>query len=459
MSALHRPIARAVPAASTRAAGRAVARRGWLTFVLVLGSVTALHAAATEPSLRELMEQNRLLREQAQRQQVQLEELKSRVERLARESADRELDARDQGARSLEQSPASEPRRGKIIVSGMGSLNFFAGQSRNKYSNREFRVDEARLFVEAEVRPATFLYGELILSQREALNENFQLGEYYLEQENILGDLLEPRLLNLRAGRIAVPFGEEYQVRSPVRNPLITHSVTDFWGVDEGIALYGEKGGVSYAFAVQNGGISRMRDWHKDKALVGRIGWNLTPALYLSTSAMRTGKLDAAHEFGSEVWIGNAVFRSVGQPATTRTFEADLGQVDLRWRARGGHVAGAIGTGRYRDDDVSANNRRTFDFFQIEAAHDVIGRVYAAARYSELRTDRGYYLAGLGSFGDYFLGNTLTRKISRLGVGGGYRFSGDLNLKFEYTFENARRMDGSLRPDEDQFAAELAVKF
>lgn len=447
-----------MPAVTTRATRSTVARTGWLASLLVLAA-SAVHAEAVEPSLRELMEQNRLLREQAQRQQVQLEELKNRVERLARDSADRELEAQDQRQSSPERTPTSEPRRGKIIVSGMGSLNFFAGQSRNKYSNREFRVDEARLFVEAEVRPATFLYGELILSQREALNENFQLGEYYLEQENILGDLLDPRLLNLRVGRIAVPFGEEYQVRSPVRNPLITHSVTDFWGVDEGVALYGEKGGVSYAFAVQNGGISRMRDWHKDKALVGRVGWNLTPALYLSASAMRTGKLDAAHEFGSEVWIGNAVFRSVGKPATTRTFEADLGQVDLRWRTRGGHVAGAIGTGRYRDDDVSANNRRTFDFFQVEAAHDVIGRVYAAARYSELQANRGYYLPGLGNFGDYFLGNTLTRKISRLGVGGGYRFSGDLNLKFEYTFENARRMDGSLRPDEDQFAAELAVKF
>ena len=450
---------RSVPAVSPRAARTAVVRTWWLASLLIIGSATALHAEAVEPSLRELMEQNRLLREQAQRQQVQLEALMSRVEQLARESADRESEAQDLRRDAPERSPTVEPTRGRIIVSGMGSLNFFAGQSRNKYSNREFRVDEARLFVEAEVRPATFLYGELILSQREALNEDFQLGEYYLERENILGDLLDPRLLNLRVGRIAVPFGEEYQLRSPVRNPLITHSVTDFWGVDEGVALYGEKGGVSYAFAVQNGGISRMRDWHRDKALVGRIGWNLTPALYLSASAMRTGKLDAANEFGSEIWIGNAVLRGVGNPATTRTFGAELGQLDLRWRVRGGHVAGAIGTGRYRDDDLSANNRRTFDFYQVEAAHDVIGRVYAAARYSELRADRGYYLAGLGSFNDYFLGNTLTRKISRLGLGGGYRFSGDLNLKFEYTFENARKMDGSLRPDEDQFAAELAVKF
>jgi hypothetical protein len=405
------------------------------------------------------MEQNRLLREQAQRQQVQLEALMSRVERLARESADRESETQDLRRDALERSPTVEPTRSRIIVSGMGSLNFFAGQSRNKYSNRDFRVDEARLFVEAEVRPATFLYGELILSQREALNEDFQLGEYYLERENLLGDLLDPRLLNLRVGRIAVPFGEEYQLRSPVRNPLITHSVTDFWGVDEGVALYGEKGGVSYAFAVQNGGISRLRDWHRDKALVGRIGWNLTRALYLSASAMRTGKLDAANEFGSEIWLGNAVLRGVGNPATTRTFGAELGQtrpaLARARRARG-----------RRDRDRPVSGRRPL---RQQPPHLRLlpgrgrprchrpglcrGTLQRAAGRSRLLPRRA------GSFNDYFLGSTLTRKISRLGLGGGYRFSGDLNLKFEYTFENARKLDGSLRPDEDQFAAELAVKF
>jgi hypothetical protein len=447
------------PAAPTRRGWTAIARTWCGVSLLALAATTAHPADSITPTLRELMEQNRLLREQAERQQQQLEELQAQVERLARASAERDSERDDARSGGAERAAPAEPGGRKIIVSGMGSLNFFAGQANNKYSEREFRVDEARLFVEAEVRPDTFVFGELILSQREALDDSFQLGEYYLERENLLGDLIAPRLLNVRVGRVAVPFGEEYKVRSPIHNPLITHSVTDFWGVDEGIVVYGEKENVSYAFAVQNGGISRLRDWHQDKALVGRIGWSPLPALHVSASAMRTGRLDRAHEFGSEMWIGNAVFRGVGDPATTRTFEAELAQFDARWGYHAGHLAGAVGTGRYRDDDTAANNRRAFDFFQVEAAHDVVGKLYAAARYSELRTDRGYHLPGLGKFNTYFLGSTLTRRISRLGLGGGYRLNRDVNLKFEYTFEDARRMDGSSRPDEDQLAAELAVKF
>ena len=81
------------------------------------------------------------------------------------------------------------------------------------------------------------------------------------------------------------------------------------------------------------------------------------------------------------------------------------------------------------------------------------------ARYSALSTDKGYYLPGLGSYSEFFLGETLTRKTTRLSLGAGYRFNSALNLKLEYTFEDARRMTGAKRDDEDQFAAELAVKF
>ncbi len=451
---LFRPFAaRLVPDRKTTVP--ALARRlGLAGIACLLAGAVVLPAAEPEAGLRELIEQNRLLRDQAQRQQEQIDELRSHVQRLAGEVPDRTADNGSGG-----RGPGAERAGRQLVLSGFASINYFSGEDQNRYSERDFRVDEARLFVEAELRPGTYLFGELILAQREALTEGFQLGELYLEQENLLGDLLAPRSLNLRAGRVAVPFGEEYKVRSPVHNPLVTHSVTDFWGVDEGVVVYGEWEQLSYAFAVQNGGISRLRDWHKSKALVGRVGWAPLPGLYLGGSAMQTGKLDHAHEFGSEMWIGNNVFRSMGGAGTTRTFEADLAQFDARWRGRGGHVAGAVGTGRYRDDDTAANHRRTFDFFQVEAAHDVIGRLYAAARYSELRADRGYFLAGLGKFDRYFLGTELTRKIARLGVGGGYRFTNDLNLKFEYTFEDARRVDGTKRPDEDQFAAELAVKF
>ena len=34
-----------------------------------------------------------------------------------------------------------------------------------------------------------------------------------------------------------------------------------------------------------------------------------------------------------------------------------------------------------------------------------------------------------------------------------------INLKLEYTFEDARRQNGTRRPDENQFGTEVAVQF
>lgn len=424
--------------------------------IVLLSLIPNLPGQTEGATLRELLEQNRLLREQARSQQQQIDELKTRVEQLARTSADRDADVQD-----LRRTSASAPESGgkRVIISGYGSIDFNSAESRGKFANEEFRADEAKLFIEAQVWQNTYLAGELILTQRETSDENFHLGEFYLDVENLLGDRAPDRLVNLRVGRFPIPFGEEYQVRNPLQNPLISHSVSDFWGIDEGIELYGEKGTFAYVAAVQNGGVSRLRDFHRDKSLVARVSWTPVSALSVSASAFRTGKLDRNRDVTSEMWIGNAFFRAIGKAATTRTYQADLGQIDLRWKWKSGAFTGSVGTGRYTDDDSSADNRRSFDFFHVQLVQDLVGKLYAAARYSSLETDKGYYVPGLGSYSEFFLSETLTRKTTRLSLGGGYRFNAALHLKLEYTFENATKMTGAKRTDEDQFAAEVVVKF
>jgi len=398
--------------------------------------------------------------DQARVQQEQITRLEARVEQLARTSAERDADLQ-----ALHRAPDSRdavPDAGgnkRLILSGHASVAFVDGQRRGRFPNSEFRVDDARLYLEAQIRRGTYLFGELILTQRESNDENFHLGEYYVEFENAMGSLVADRLVNLRLGRLAIPFGDEYQVRNPLQNPLISHSVTDFWGVDEGIGVFGEKAAFAYAAAVQNGGVSRLRDLHRDKSVAARITWTPVSHLSVGVSAFRTGKLDRTREPLSEMWIGNAFFRPVGKASTTRTYEAELGQIDVRWSWKTGFAKGAVGRGSYSDDDTSADNRRRFDFFQTELVQDLVGNLYAAARYSSLRADRGYYIPGMGSFSDYFMGETLTHKTNRLGLGMGYRFHPDLILKFEYTLEDSRTIDGAGRPDEDQVAAELSVKF
>jgi hypothetical protein len=47
----------------------------------------------------------------------------------------------------------------------------------------------------------------------------------------------------------------------------------------------------------------------------------------------------------------------------------------------------------------------------------------------------------------------------RLTLGTGYRFSPNLALKVDYSFERGKESDGETRDHEDLFATELAFRF
>src|SRR6185295_7689994 len=158
------------------------------------------------------------------------------------------------------------------------------------------------------------------LITREANAANFQLGELYVEFERLGTPWGLPDSLNLRFGSINAPFGEEYLVRGPIANPLISHSLSDIWGTDEGVEAYGKLGPVSYILAVQNGGVSRLRDFNADKSITGRVSWDPATWLHLSGSLMRTGELGATTDFISELWFANGFFRAIGALSRTTAF-------------------------------------------------------------------------------------------------------------------------------------------
>jgi hypothetical protein len=296
------------------------------------------------------------------------------------------------------------------------------------------------------------------MAKRESADENFHLGEFYFEFEDISGAWGGPnRLVNARVGRMDIPFGEEYQVRNPLTNPLVTHSLSDIWGTDEGIELFGEFGRSSYAFAVQNGSSMTMGDYNSDKSLTFRYGFDVTPKFHVSASAMRTGKLDSVRESTSEVWIGNALFRNIGSAAST-VHQAELGELDAIYRWSGGQLMVAAGRARYRDDDRSANNTRHFSYYQAEAMQHLTREWYAAARFSTLSVDRGYPLVGIGNFGQYFGGPLHTKSMQQMTLGAGYRFNRSLVLKLDYTFEDAKLTTGASR-DTRMLSFESAIGF
>lgn len=350
---------------------------------------------------------------------------------------------------------------GRVNLSGEGGVAFFHSGRDGAFPNAEFRVDEAKLFVEAPIWGNVYFFSELNLAQREDDELDLQVGELYLDVENPFGLEQHDRLVNLRLGRLDVPFGEEYMSRDAIANPLISHSLADFWGVDEGIELYGSAGKFSYVLAVQNGGVPVAQDFTRDKAIVGRVAFDPYSWLHFSVSGMRTGDLHARNDYLSELWFGGGWFRSIGGPGTTR-FHANLveGDVAVRWRT--GHLKAFGGAACYDDNDPARSNARSLFFYAVEARQQLSRKLHAAVRFSHILADQGYPLVGLGNMGGYFFNyspTALTTELWRLSFGLGYRFNSHFLLKTEYSFERGQTLGGESRDHEDLFAAEAAFSF
>jgi hypothetical protein len=417
-------------------------------------------AEVTAAMWQELVRANAELRAIVAAQQEEIAGLRARVDQLDQANNRREeamVELRERIDPALLPEPGRSPVGDRLILSGEAGVAFFAGAADNKFPNEEIRVDEATLRLEAEAVRGVYLFGELQLTTRETRDESFHLGEFYLEFEDLGGDATPDRLLNLRLGRIDTPFGEEYQRRDLLRNPLITHSLSDIWGTDESAMAFGEVRAVSYAVALQAGSTSRLRDFTADKSLVARIGFDPVPGLHLSASGMRTGDLDAANDGFSEIWIGDVVFRPIGSVQTT-TFQAELAELDAIWSWEGGHLWGSLGAARYDDDDPLADNRRDIRYYTLEAMQRWSPRLYIAGRYSRIRVKDGYPLAGLGDNGAYFFGPWST-DIWRLSLGGGYRYNPSVLFKLEYAWERGDLRNGNPRGNTDLFAAEAVVGF
>lgn len=411
-------------------------------------------AEAGEESLSRQIEAVRMenleLRHQLQRQEELLGQLSDQLAKLT--------DANENPKTHREPAPTPVPRNssGNVILSGTGAAAFFHSESQGASPNAEFKVDELRLFLDAAVHEDIYAFVELNLATREAEEFLPQLGEAYIDFENVSALWGVDQMMSIRLGRMDVPFGEEYLHRDAINNPLISHSLMDFWGIDEGIELYGVIGRVNYVLAVQNGSYEGARDYTADKSVALRLGYDASDWLHLGLSAMRTGELEA-HEEWSEIWIGNGFYRSIGSTNTTR-FDAHIVQGDVRLRLPAGHVHISGGYSSYDDNDPGMSNHRDIWFYSVEAVHDLPSRFFGGARFSQMFVDEGFPIVGQGGFGPFFFG-PLTEEIWRLSLGLGYRWSDNLVLKLEYSFEEGRLVNGSARRQEDLFSAQAAWRF
>lgn len=416
----------------------------------------------TAAQVSELIGQNRQLAEQVRAQQAVIEKLNAEMAEMreASERHERTLRSLQDQAEGSAPPPAAATAGGPTIrISGEAGLGFFRTGPGGQFPNSEFRVDDAKVLIEARVWKNAYAVAELDLATREASDEAFHLGEFYADFENVSELWDADRVLNVRIGRFNIPFGEEYQVRGVLDNPLISHAVSDLWGIDEGVEVYGEAGGFRYVVAVQNGGRSALHDFDSDKAVTARLSYDPRSWLHLSASALRTGRLSAQNDKMSELWFGGGFFRALGAPATTTTFRANLYEADGAVRWKQGQLKAAAGWVRFDDDDRAGDHARAMRYHFVEAVQQLTEKLYGVVRYSEIRAPRGYPLVGLGNFGNYFFGGSLTETLRRTSLGFGYRLGPPLVLKLEYSFEQRRMAAGEGRENEDLLALELALKF
>ena len=409
--------------------------------------------------MRDVVDQNRKLQQRVEEQQRQIDELRTRLDALqhpatpspVRESAP----VRPEPAvEARAESPLITSARA-IRLSGEAGLAFFSSGRLGIAPYSEFRVDDAKIFLEAPVWNNVYFFTGMELVTRES-DDSFKVGELYADIEGVLSAGRD-QSLSLRVGRFNIPFGEEYQGRNVMDNPLITHSVADIWGIDSGVQLYGSVGRFQYNLAVQNGGISTLHDYNKDKAVTARLSFAPVESLHFSISGYRTGKLDAVADGVSAIWFGGEL---LGATSPAQTFQAKLLELDGSCHWKEGHVTAAAGTAWYDDDYPGADYSRRIHYYSFEAMQQLTGRLYGAARYSEARVSAGGYpVVGLGDYGKYFYASPPTARLHRLSLALGYRFGPPLVWKLEYSWENGRLINGAPRDEENLFSTELALKF
>ena len=113
------------------------------------------------------------LRDEVRQLRKIVEQQQQTIDSLNRKVVDLESGKSDVPEPAMRQLPGSS----KVLLSGEAGVAFFVGGHESRYPNAMFRVDEAKLFVDAQLMNNAYFFAELNLTQREEPDESLTLGE------------------------------------------------------------------------------------------------------------------------------------------------------------------------------------------------------------------------------------------------------------------------------------------
>lgn len=340
------------------------------------------------------------------------------------------------GARSaVDASVASQPWFRNVRLSGFAGLEYVdAGRS----STRPFggvSIRESTLFVDAAAWEDVSMFLEVQVNRLGKDKELFvRTGEVYAHWRNLL-KRWGADLLSLKVGRIDIPFGEDYLWQDAIDNPLISFSAAYPYGFDEGVVAYGRLRGLRWIAAVTDGTDDRSVEENGSKAVNVKVSGRPHPALYVSSSAMRTGRTsESAVEFGGSHIepVGVGAPSSVGR-SPSRVVSAALYQVDATI-SPSSRAALALSFGTARIDDDADAFDRDVKWWSVEPRYQLGRGFYAVARYSEIGSyddARGFHFDGKTTAGGNAAFGYDTRRFQRLSAGVGFRPNPRTLLKAE----------------------------
>ena len=334
-------------------------------------------------------------------------------------------------------------------LSGFGAFGFIDSGETGTTPEGGFQIQEATIFVETDIWRNSSIFVEVQTNRLGADESKFiRTAEVY----GHFRDLIETPSLNmgLKAGRIDIPFGEEYLAQDAPDNPLISFSAAYPYGWDEGILLYGDAWGVGWIAAVTDGTDDRSIEDNSEKAYNLKLYGDLLPRLYVSGSLMKNGDASkSAVEFGGSHFqpVGASHQSTAGASASPHVdallYEFDA-LVRLGREGSGGYVSGAFGQATQDDSDDTFD--RDFRWHTIEGLASGWRNVYVAARYSEIGTydsARGWHFDGKPTAGGNGAFGYDVERFRRLSFGVGWDPNPQVRLKVEVGQDDFDLIGGS----------------